>query len=311
MKKFIITTTINKPTEATLKFCEIAENKNFKFVIIGDLSTPHDEYHFLEKKFKNVTYLTPEQQEKLYPELSNIIGWKTIQRRNIGFVYAYQNGCDVVATIDDDNIPYDFWGDNIMVGKKIVVDDYVNKSCNYFDPISITNHNDLWHRGFPIEFLQVKNDIEYKGKKTITPLVQAEFWDGDPDIDALCRLSKKPIVKFNKFDPFTTNQLMPFNSQNTFLHRSVLKNYSVFPYVGRMDDIWGGYVLQNFHKNSVVFTSASVYQERNPQDLIRNLENEIIGYRNTLKLLNDLKNFENYLPEKTLEYFKVYKSYFN
>jgi hypothetical protein len=141
--------------------------------------------------------------------------------------------------------------------------------------------------------------------------VQAEFWDGDPDIDALCRLSKKPIVKFNKFDPFTTNQLMPFNSQNTFLHRSVLKNYSVFPYVGRMDDIWGGYVLQNFHKNSVVFTSASVYQERNPQDLIRNLENEIIGYRNTLKLLNDLKNFENYLPEKTLEYFKVYKSYFN
>jgi hypothetical protein len=78
-----------------------------------------------------------------------------------------------------------------------------------------------------------------------------------------------------------------------------------------MDDIWGGYVLQNFHKNSVVFTSASVYQERNPQDLIRNLENEIIGYRNTLKLLNDLKNFENYLPEKTLEYFKVYKSYFN
>jgi thioredoxin reductase len=82
MKKFIITTTINKPTEATLKFCEIAENKNFKFVIIGDLSTPHEEYYFLERKFKNVTYLTPEQQEKLYPELSNIIGLPNWVRQN-------------------------------------------------------------------------------------------------------------------------------------------------------------------------------------------------------------------------------------
>ncbi len=33
------------------------------------------------------------------------------------------------------------------------------------------------------------------------------------------------------------------------------------------------------------------------QDL--NLENEIIGYRNSLKLLNNLANFKDYLPEKT------------
>jgi hypothetical protein len=311
MKKFIITTTINHPTRATLKFCEISEKKDFQFIIIGDTSTPHDEYIKLESEYKNTTYLTPEKQDELYPELSKIIGWKTIQRRNIGFVYAYQNGCDVVATVDDDNIPYDFWGDNIMVGSELSVDDYSNLRCNYFDPISVTSHKDLWHRGYPIEHLTIKNDIEYKGKKTITPLVQAEFWDGDPDIDAICRLSKKPIIKFEEFDPFTTSQLTPFNSQNTFLHRSVLKYYSVFPYVGRMDDIWGAYVLQNYYKDCVVFTKPSVYQERNPQDLIKNLENEIIGYRNNLKLLEDLENYENYLPEKTLEYYKIYKTYFN
>ena len=28
MKKYIITTTINRPTEATLKFCKIAKEKN-------------------------------------------------------------------------------------------------------------------------------------------------------------------------------------------------------------------------------------------------------------------------------------------
>ena len=47
MKKFIITTTINSPTEATIKFCKIADKKDFQFVIVGDTKTPHDEYHEL------------------------------------------------------------------------------------------------------------------------------------------------------------------------------------------------------------------------------------------------------------------------
>jgi hypothetical protein len=311
MKKFIVTTTINNPTEATLKFSTIADKKDFKFVIVGDLKTPHGMYEQLVSVCKNVIYLSPEKQEELYPELSQIIGWKTIQRRNIGFVYAYQNGADIVATVDDDNIPYESWGDNILIGNEVEVDEYENTSCPFFDSISTTEHNQLWHRGFPIEYLQVKNNIDYKGKTKIIPLVQAEFWDGDPDIDAICRLSKKPIVKFKHFDPFTTKQLTPFNSQNTFLHRSVLKYYSVFPYTGRMDDIWGSYVLQYHFPNSVIFNKSTVYQARNPQDLIKNLENEVIGYRGTLNLLENLKDYMSLLPEKTIEYFNIYQKYFN
>ena len=194
MKKYIITTTINEPTEATIKFCEIADKKDFTFVIVGDTKTPHESYQKLVENYLNVVYLTPVKQEHLYPELSEIIGWKTIQRRNIGLVYAYQSGAEIIATVDDDNIPYEFWGDNILLGQEIEVDEYENLSCPYFDAISTTEHNDLWHRGFPIEYLQVKNNIEYKGKTKIIPMIQAEFWDGDPDIDAICRLSKKPIV---------------------------------------------------------------------------------------------------------------------
>ena len=311
MKKFIVTTTINEPTEATLKFGDIADKKDFTFVIVGDTKTPHESYQKLVESYLNVVYLTPKKQEHLYPELSEIIGWKTIQRRNIGLVYAYQSGAEIIATVDDDNIPYEFWGDNILLGQEIEVDEYENTSCPYFDAISTTEHNDLWHRGFPIEYLQVKNNIEYKGKTKITPMIQAEFWDGDPDIDAICRLSKKPIVKFNSFEPFTTKQLTPFNSQNTFIHRDVLKHYSVFPYAGRMDDIWGSYVLQHHFPNSVIFAKASVYQARNPQDLVRNLENEVIGYRGTLNLLENLSDYRNILPEKAVEYFDIYQKYFN
>jgi hypothetical protein len=311
MKKYIVTTTINSPTEATLKFCEISDRKNFKFIIIGDTKTPHEEYRKLEEKHKNLIYLSPEKQGELYPEISELIGWKTIQRRNIGFIYAYQNNAEIVATVDDDNIPYESWGDNILLNKEIEVDEYENLSCNYFDSVSTTEHKDLWHRGFPIEYLSVKNNIEYKGKTKIVPLIQAEFWDGDPDIDAICRLSKKPIVKFNSFEPFTTKQLTPFNSQNTFLHRKVLKYYAVLPYVGRMDDIWGGYITQAHFPKSVIFTKPSVYQQRNPQDLVKNLENEIIGYRGTLNLLENINKYLEHLPNNVVEFYNIYQKYFN
>ena len=77
-----------------------------------------------------------------------------------------------------------------------------------------------------------------------------------------------------------------------------------------MDDIWGGYILQKFFPNNLIYNVASVYQDRNPQDLITNLEKEIIGYRNTLNLINNLNNFESFLPEKTLEFYKEYRKCF-
>jgi hypothetical protein len=309
MKKYIVTTTINEPTIATKKFCKIAVEKDFTFVIVGDTKTPHESYRKLENS--NIIYLSPEQQEDLYKELSDTIGWKSIQRRNIGFVYAYDQGADIIATIDDDNIPYDNWGDNILINKEVEIDLFSHKSFNVFDPISPTNHNDLWHRGYPIELVPSKNDIEYKGKTIRKILIQADFWDGDPDIDALCRLSKMPVCKFNQFNPFGSNQIAPFNSQNTFLSREVIPYYAVLPHAGRMDDIWGSYIVQYYFPNSVVYNKATVYQDRNEQDLVTNLENEVIGYRNTLNLINDLKNFTNYLPEASLKFWDVYTKQFN
>ena len=123
MKKFIVTTTINEPTLATRRFCKIAKEKDWTFVIVGDTKTPHEMYNDLENEFGEcVVYLNPDTQSTLYPELSETIGWKSIQRRNIGFVFAYDQGADIVATVDDDNIPYDNWGDNVFVNQTIEID---------------------------------------------------------------------------------------------------------------------------------------------------------------------------------------------
>ena len=68
-----------------------------------------------------------------------------------------------------------------------------------------------------------------------------------------------------------------------------------------MDDIWGGYYLESLGFN-VVYTQASVFQDRNIQNLTNNLKNEFIGYENTLNLLEQLKldsnNIHKFLPDK-------------
>ena len=64
MKKFIVTTTINQPTLATRRFCKIAKEKGWTFVIVGDTKTPHEMYNALENEFGEcVVYLHPDQQE--------------------------------------------------------------------------------------------------------------------------------------------------------------------------------------------------------------------------------------------------------
>ena len=301
MNKFIVTTTINSPTEATRKF---AEKKDWTLIVVGDTKTPHSEYKNLD-----CVYLDPDAQENISKELSDVIGWKSIQRRNLGFLFAYQQGADIVATVDDDNIPYDDWGKNVLVGQEIECDLYEPED-NVFDPLSITNTPNIWHRGYPIELLQKRHRVEYKGKTKRKVLVQADLWDGDPDIDAMARLTMKPIVKYNIDNPFCSNKIAPFNSQNTFLSREVIPFYTVLPHVGRMDDIWGAYIMQHYFPNSVIYNKASVYQDRNVQDLITNLEKEVIGYRNTLSLIENLSDYNSYLPEKTKEFFKIYQSCF-
>lgn len=298
LKKAIVTTTINKPTKALYKFIEIAKRDNWVVYIVGDLKTPHDDYLDLERAHpKHVVYITPNVQQDAFPRLSNLIGWNCIQRRNFGFIWAYRDGSEIIATVDDDNIPYDSWGKFLAIGNKPQIAVY--ESNHIFDPLQATNHPELWHRGFPIQLLRGRA-AKYVGdfpREEI--LVQADLWNGEPDVDAVCRIAKGPFdVTIERADPgrkttayFAGLKPGPFNSQNTFLHRDAFPYYFLFPHIGRMDDIWASYYLQAAFPDSVVYGDATVYQERNEHDLSKDLEAEVIGYRKTLSLVNNLYSY--------------------
>ena len=303
MKKVIVTTTINPITRAITLF---EEKKDWDLVVIGDKKTPPN------YNLKRGIYVTPEMQEQYDKPLSDAIGWNCIQRRNFGVLWAYDMGADIVALIDDDNIPYKFWGENLLINNKTDVNYYLTSQAA-FDPIGATNAKNLWHRGFPLQLIS-KRTYSRKNKKQITTDIQADFWNGDPDIDAICRMEHSPEIKFfDKYFPLASNKISPFNSQNTFLSRRVLKDYFMFPHVGRMDDIWASYYVQakGFR---VVYNKASVYQKRNPHNLIKDMKAEFLGYEFNLDLINDLianpENIKKYLPEESKRAFDLYQKHF-
>jgi len=301
--KAIVSTTINPPTEAIKQFAAMSD---WTLIVAGDKKTPPD------YKLDRGIYLTPEMQEKYDRKLSDITGWNCIQRRNFAFLWAHDMGADIVALVDDDNIPQPGWGENLMIGREEEMN-FFETDLAVFDPVGATNYPHLWHRGFPLQLLP-KRDYSKKTRRKIVPDVQADFWNGDPDIDAICRMEHAPECKFEPgCFPMASNRMGPFNSQNTFMRGDLLRDYMMFPAIGRMDDIWASYYLQA-KGAKVVYGPASVYQSRNVHNLIRDMQGEYLGYENNLdlilKLQEDPESILQFLPGRAAETFRLYKKHF-
>jgi hypothetical protein len=296
---YIATTTINKPTEALKKF---AKNKECKLIVALDKNSK-------PFKLKNSVVLSTKYQEKKWPKLSNLIGWNCIGRRNFAILKAYEMGAKIIALIDDDNIPYDSWFKKIYIGSKINANK-VNINKPVFDPVGYTNHKDLWHRGYPLEMVYGR---KYKsdGKRKISPDVQASFWNGDPDIDAVTRVIFAPSCKFKKnYFPFFSRKISPFNSQNTLLNRKIIKDYFLFPHIGRMDDIWASYYVAS-KKYKILYAEPTVFQKRNKHNYLTDFNLEVLGYKNNVNLIKSLKknpdNIKKFLPKKSILAFEEWK----
>ena len=308
MKKFIVCTTINEPTKALEDFAKL---KGWKLIVVGDTKTPKD-WHI-----ENAQYLSPKMQEKKYKRLSDILGWCSVDRRNLGFLEAYNQGADIVAMVDDDNYPKANWGKNLLVGKKTNV---ITCECEdiAFDPLSIVGNSVCWHRGFPIELVKRRNllpDTGYNKKKV---LVQADLWDYDPDVDAVCRMLYSPDIEYTHQDFYSSNKFSPFNMQNTFVARDVLKYVISIPFIGRMCDIWGAYYFQSIFPNSTVYGPSTVVhrQDRSWKSIVKDMEEELLGYHSSLALLKDLNTegpeaIFKHIPEKAKRFIKEYQTYFD
>lgn len=270
MKKFVVITSIFDPTEAVEKFSKL---KDWQLIVVGDKKSPQD-WHM-----PGVVYLSPDDQEKLDFKTPQHLPWNHYCRKMIGYLYAMREGADIIADTDDDNIPYDDWKVNDFTGefKSISSDSgYVNIYSQFTD-------KKIWPRGYPLKLIQSQPKlIESKSHQNIG--VWQYLADRDPDVDAIYRLVMGEEVIFDKAEPVVLDvgTVSPFNSQNTIFRKEVFPLLYLPAFVTfRFTDILRGLVAQHILWKAnyrLGFGPATVYQERNVHDFLKDFESELPVY---------------------------------
>jgi hypothetical protein len=145
------------------------------------------------------------------------------------------------------------------------------------------SHESIWPRGFPLQYLHEKTDAKGDRATVVCPIQQG-LVNGDPDVDAVYRLTRKAVTSFINRDPviLSAGNWCPFNSQNTaWWPYAFALLYLPSTCSMRTTDIWRSLVAQCcLWPNDwyLGFVTANMKQIRNAHDLLVDFEDEIPGY---------------------------------
>jgi hypothetical protein len=310
-QNYIILTTINIPTK-DVKYIKDALY-GWCLIVVGDKKTP------LDWKYKDTYYLNVNDQMILAKKynLINKIPYNSYIRKLVGYLFAIDNGAKYIYETDDDNSPLDglfgFRYENFK-GLELDLDNKCNNDTLFVNPYSYFGQPSVWPRGYPLEKItdtssyrpinsESKNCISklykiYNNKQV--PLIQQGLVNGDPDVDAIYRLTRKNENLLNiKFDvnspPFVLSnkhQYAPLNSQNTFYHYDSFFTL-IFPLnvTFRECDILRGYIsirlLQEIN-GRVAFMPPNALQIRNSHSFHKDYLEEKRLYESIYKFVDDL-----------------------
>ncbi len=279
-KKFIIITTINYPTEGVKKIATTCQDWNI--LIIGDKKTPSN------WNWEGIEFLSVQAQIILDSAFAQACPFNHYARKNIGYLQAIQSGAKIIAETDDDNIPYDGFlnvVDRYVEGQLVQKSGWENVYTHFID-------TKIWPRGFPLEYINqsLKNKSSLGKISTFDCPIQQYLADGDPDVDAVYRLTTQAETKFRSNTVILSEgTFCPFNSQNTIFWPEAYPLLYLPSFVSfRMTDIWRSFVAQIcLYKlgKSIAFCEATVFQERNAHSLIGDFKDEVSGYLNNVKIV--------------------------
>ena len=100
MKRFIVITSIFPPTDAVKKFARL---EGWRLIVVGDKKTPRDWF------WEGVQFISDRAQKRLNYEILGKLPWNHYARKMIGYLFAIENGAEVIVDTDDDNIPHKNW----------------------------------------------------------------------------------------------------------------------------------------------------------------------------------------------------------
>lgn len=304
MSVAVVTTTIH----AESKLGEWAKllGQDDHLIIAEDHKTPHTELRRWINGLADHYGFTPiyTYDEPLPYVTSEVIGWNTIQRRNIAVLRALERHPDIMITVDDDNAPAS--ADHIDKLRDLMRNDgtvslsIIHAKSGWYnvgqmlDPV-------VTHRGFPLSQRNKKPYVEVT--RDAVPIgVHASLWLEDPDIDAIERICCDPVTSLDHNIQLSHTTLVlatdtwcPFNTQATAYCGIAAQLFVLPPGLGRYDDIWGSYITRHMFDYLGYFVSYGVplvYQQRNPHNLIADLKAELLGLEFTERFIEVLRSIK-------------------
>jgi hypothetical protein len=256
---------------------------------------------------------------------ADFIPWNTDNRRNIGFLRAWQGGADVLISIDDDNYcrtDSDFVGEHLIVGSPLdpTADVAWAAGAPWFNICSLLNFSSaasVYARGYPYAARrpaqQAATSLLPRGLKQWPVAINAGLWLDDPDVDALTRLAIAPRAHAASATAvlLAPETWSPVNTQNTALIRDAVPAYYYirmgYPLQGlridRFGDILSGYFVQKCAKHlgyAIRLGSPVADHRRTPHNLFKDLYHELAGVvlvEDLLPWLQDLRLSGSDYPE--------------
>ena len=301
-EKWVVVTTINAPTESIKKLTELPEP--WKIVVIGDKKTKNEEWDIYSNSNK-LKFLSVDSQNKLNYKTTQYIPYNSYTRKNIGYLYAIEHGAKEIYETDDDNIFTTFEELYQTFDNYSKISYIENDINNMINPYAYFGRPSIWPRGFRLNDIR----LDHEKKFYITspdfisskPLVFQGLANGDPDVDAIFRLTRANAYYPIKLDFYEMHPLLyfpgnyiPINSQNTrFLYNSFPAMALPTTVAFRVCDIWRGFILERFiwgYNGTVVFHRPSVYQKRNVHDYYEDFLDEEALYYGLEDILNGLND---------------------
>lgn len=285
----LVITTINAPTRAVVELASGAKKNGWHLVIIGDRKSPPSfelegtDYYDLQRQFASGF------------RFAEAVPTGHYARKNVGFLVSIANGAEAIVETDDDNLPLaNFWDERPIEQHAPTLDQsgWVN-IYRYF------SDQPIWPRGLPLD--EVQQSVSPKDLLTtdftVCPVHQG-LANGNPDVDAIYRLTFPLPIDFEDRGPIVTRgkAWCPFNSQNTKWYPEAYPLlYLPFHCSFRMTDIWRSFVAQRIlygNGKGILFHDASVYQDRNEHDLMKDFGDEVIGYTHNREIRDRLMDLQ-------------------
>jgi hypothetical protein len=269
----LVVTSIAAPNGTLRHLAEVSLNRSWRFYLIGDERSPRD------FALRGCEFYSLERQRRTGLRFAEACPVRHYARKNIGYLLALREGAEVIVETDDDNVPLPkFAGDRrrMATAPRLEKAGWLNV-YRYYSDLSI------WPRGLPLDAVQRPAPALGAPSEVDCPIQQG-LADDNPDVDAVYRLLMPLPVQFRRGIQVAlgAGTWCPFNSQNTTWFREAFPLLYLPAYCSfRMTDIWRSLVAQRIaweYGWSVLFHEASVRQDRNEHDLMKDFAEEVPGY---------------------------------